>query len=90
MIFKSLAILVSLSQLVVGLHLRVKEAPLDAFTTASPDAAYTYHASNENTRPPKAFSDPIVPDMAYHEAVPALYVLQQLTTTAAPRQGLAR
>jgi hypothetical protein len=46
---------------------------------------FTYTPSNSNTRPPKLFSNPVIPDTAYHELVPALEVLQDLvTTTPAP------
>jgi hypothetical protein len=42
---------------------------------------YSYQPSNKNTRPPSTFADEIVVDTSYHELVPALAVLSDLTTT---------
>ena len=46
--------------------------------TAKP---YLYQPSNKNTKPPSTFADEIVVDDSYHELVPALAVLSDLTTT---------
>lgn len=43
---------------------------------------YIYSPSNKNTRPPATFADEIVVDDAYHDLVPALQVLSDLTTSA--------
>lgn len=43
---------------------------------------FIYSPSNKNTRPPATFADEIVVDDAYHELVPALQVLSDLTTRA--------
>lgn len=57
----------------------------DLSTEPEEGPSFKYTPSNSNTRPPKLFSDPVIPDTAYHELVPALEVLQDLvTTTAAP------
>ena len=59
----------------------------DLSTDADEAPAFTYKPSNSNTRPPKLFSDPVIPDNAYHELVPALEVLEDLvTTTKSPGQ----
>ncbi len=48
----------------------------------SPTAApFVYKASNSNTKPPTTFADDLVIDDAYHDLVPALAVLSDLTTT---------
>ena len=52
-------------------------------------APFIYKPSNKNTKPPSTFADEIVIDDAYHELVPALAVLSDLTTTT-PAPALGR
>jgi hypothetical protein len=48
---------------------------------------FVYKPSNINTRAPSTFADDLVIDDAYHDLVPALAVLSDLTTTTvAPNQ----
>jgi hypothetical protein len=59
------------------------EMNLDEAPTEKP---FVYKPSNSNTRAPKTFSDELIVDDAYHELVPGLQVLNDLTTTTnAPR-----
>ena len=67
-----------------GVRLRNQDDGLSAYDEDGPPA-YQYVPSNLNTKPPTSFSDEVVPDEAYHELVPALQVLQELTTTPAAR-----
>jgi hypothetical protein len=64
-----------------ALNLRTSDSGLSVFGDEPDVDKYKYIASNQNTRPPKSFSDDVVPDMAYHEAPPAVRVLQQLAET---------
>jgi len=66
-----------------GLGLRSKDDGLDAYDDGDKEV-FIYTPSNSNTRPPKSFSDPVTPDTAYHELVPALQVLSDLVTTPKP------
>ena len=50
---------------------------------------YAYSPSNKNTRRPSTFADEVVVDDAYHDLVPALAVLSDLTTTT-PVPGAQR
>ena len=53
----------------------------DLSTDGDTGPTFTYTPSNSNTKPPKLFSDPVIPDNAYHELVPALEALEDLVTT---------
>ena len=53
----------------------------DLSTDGDTGPSFKYVPSNSNTRPPKLFSDPVIPDTSYHELVPALEVLEDLVTT---------
>jgi hypothetical protein len=48
---------------------------------------FIYKPSNSQTKPPQTFADEIVVDDAYHELVPALAVLSDLTTTTPAPSG---
>jgi hypothetical protein len=63
-----------------ALKLRGNNDGLDVYEEEQ-EEVFTYTPSNSNTRPPSSFSDPVTPDTAYHELVPALQVLNELITT---------
>lgn len=69
------------------LRSKLSDANLSAFDE---DAApsYEYVPTNKNTKAPVAFTDEVLPDERYHELVPALQVLQELTTTPAAKTTL--
>jgi hypothetical protein len=41
---------------------------------------WKYTPSNRNTQPPKSFDDEVQPDTTYHDMVPAMEVLKDLTS----------
>ena len=65
-----------------ALKLRGSNDGLDAYDTdEEKEETFVYTPSNSNTKPPSSFSDPVTPDTAYHELVPALQVLNDLIST---------
>lgn len=75
-----------LSASVASAHkLRARHQSMGVFDDdASGPTPYAYLPTNINTKAPTAFTDEVLPDERYHELVPALQVLQELTTTPAP------
>ena len=67
-----------------GVGLRIRGDDLNAYDDEPEEATFVYKPSNSNTRTPKTFADEVIPDDAYKELVPALQVLEELTTTVAP------
>lgn len=70
---------------VTGLQLR-HGGILDQMDTdeVPEEKPFEYKPSNANTRAPRTFNDEMVIDESYHELVPGLQVLNDLTTTVKP------
>lgn len=66
-----------------AMRLRTQDFDLGSDDDSGPPP-WVYVPTNTNTKAPIAFSDEIVADEGYHELVPALQVLSDLTTTRAP------
>ena len=77
-------VIASIISAVSALNLRMQETTGDVNydDDAPTPKPFLYSPSNKNTRAPKTFADEIVADESYHELVPALQVLADLTTAA--------